>query len=230
MSNKKVIYTRQLGILHPKALSKHSVMLIGSGAVGSFTALTIGKMGIPRIVVYDDDGVADHNLPNQFFKKTDLKKYKVSALKDIVEEFSDASVLAIPSKFTSTTTVHETIMIVATDSMASRKMAWEKFKRSKKARIYIEARMGAELGMVYTIVKKNGKVSKEDAKLYQGRLYSDETVPTLPCTAKTIIYNVLMLASLIARALKGVLMKDNPPRELIFNMTSLDERSFMYRR
>jgi hypothetical protein len=114
--------------------------------------------------------------------------------------------------------------------MESRRMAWEQFKAQKTPQTYIEARMGAELGMVYTITKKAGKVTKEDAELYEARLYSDDKVKPLPCTGKTIIYNVLMLSSLIARTLKGVITGQETPRELIFNMTTLDERSFMFRR
>ena len=88
--------------------------------------------------------------------------------------------------------------------------------------------MGAELGAVYTIAKKDGKIAPKDVKFYESRLYNDDQVPPLPCTARSIIYNVLMLSSLISRAFKGIVNGEKVPKELIFNMTQLDARSFMY--
>jgi hypothetical protein len=87
--------------------------------------------------------------------------------------------------------------------------------------------MGAELGMVYTLAKSGGKVPDDKAKFYESRLYSDDKVPPQRCTNKAIIYNVLMLSSLISRVYKGVAMNQPTPTEVIFNMTFLDQRSLM---
>jgi hypothetical protein len=112
--------------------------------------------------------------------------------------------------------------------MKSRRLVWEEFKKQKSAKVFIEARMGAELGAVYTIIKKDGKIAPKDLKFYESRLYDDSQVPPLPCTARSIIYNVLQLSSWICRAFKGVATGEKVPKELIFNMTSIDSRSFMY--
>jgi hypothetical protein len=213
--------------MNPNALKRIKISLIGAGAIGSFTALSISKMGAVSITGYDDDGVAAHNLSNQFYRKEDLDKYKVDALSGILESFSDTQMKQVRRRFTARDTLEE-VTIVATDSMPSRQLVWEKFKRQKSARILIEARMGAELGMVYTIKKVNGKLSKEDIAFYQPRVYPTQKIEPLPCTARSIIYNVLMISSLICRAFKGVMKKEKFPRELIFNMTSMDERSYMF--
>ena len=224
----RLSYTRQLGILDPKHIQKSRVTLIGSGAVGSFTALSLAKMGVKELTVYDHDGVTEHNLPNQFFRKQDLRHYKVHALGSILEDFSDCKVIAINRIYTGQSLSDTTI--VATDTMESRQLVWERFKKQPSAKIFIEARMGAELGRVYTTVKKNGKLSKEDITFYEKHWYPDSKVKALPCTARTIIYNVLMLSSLICRSYKGIVSGEKIPRELIFNMTSLDERSYMFTR
>lgn len=240
-------YTRQEGIIKTSAIEKGKVTIIGAGAVGSFAALAIAKMGVGQVMVYDEDGVNAVNLPNQFYRKEDVGQFKVDALMDILKRFSDSEVIVRNEFYTGKHSLAETV-IVATDSMRSRKLVWESFLKQKDCINYIEARMGAELGMIYTVRKKfslskslytkKGKVKQnqtpefmvpvEDRKFYEARLYPDSKVKPLPCTARAIIYNILMISSLIGRAYKAVVQGDLKfPKEIIFNMGTLDERSLM---
>ena len=229
MPTSNMVYTRQEGILDPKLLRDRRVSIIGTGAVGSFTALTIAKMGVKRIWVFDDDGVSPNNLPNQFFRKQDIGQFKVDALTDILNQFSETDVRPANKKYRSQ--FLKEVVIVATDSMTSRRLVWEQFKKQEQAHVLIEARMGAEIGQVYVIQKLPfpWRVTSKDLEFYEDRLYSDDEVKPLPCTARSIIYNVLMLSSLICRALKGYLKQEKYPREITCNMTFMDERTFMLR-
>ena len=69
------------------------ITVIGVGGIGSFTVLTLAKMGFRNITIYDHDRVEQHNLPNQFYRIKDLKKYKVDALADLVYEFEGLKIL-----------------------------------------------------------------------------------------------------------------------------------------
>ena len=188
-------------------------------------------MGVTEIEAFDEDGVDAHNLPNQFYRKEDLLQFKTDALALILHQFTDAEVLS-KARFYKNQPLQETV-VVATDSMSSRKLVWEQFLKQPQARVLIEARMGAEMGIVYTIVKTpkvfGYQIIPAEKKFYEEMLYPDSSVKPLPCTAKTIIYNVLMLASLISRAYKGVLMGESVPKEMTFSMTNLTERSWMVR-
>lgn len=230
MATKPVIeYTRQLGIVPPDLFKGTEISLIGAGAVNSFAALSIGKMGVKKIYAYDEDGVKAHNLPNQFFRKQDITQFKVDALQGILGEFTDTKVITRP-RFYRSQKLKETV-VVATDSMESRQRVWEAFKKQPQAQNYIEARMGAELGIVYVVRKVNGKIPAKVLKFYETRLYTGRPSEELPCTARTIIYNVLMIASLICRGYKSILMNEQDyPLEIIFNMTTLDERTYMITR
>jgi hypothetical protein len=211
-------------------VSKSGVSVIGAGGVGSPTALCLAKMGVPSLTIYDEDGVSDINLPNQFYRKQDAEanRFKVDALAEIIGQFSNAKVDPV-IRFYENQKLDEAV-IVATDSMRSRRLVWEQFCKQPQCRTLIEARMGAQVGMVYTIRKTDeGRVSDEDFTFYEEMLYSDEKVKPLPCTARSIIYNVLMLASLICRAYKGVIQGEAVPREMIFNMTSMGKLSWMHR-
>lgn len=179
-------------------------------------------MGAKKFHVYDEDGVSIHNIPNQFYRKQDVRQFKVDSLKAILGDFAEAEVSAINHHYVDQKL--DPIVIVATDSMSSRKVVWEQFKKQKNTKYLIEARMGAELGVVYTITK-----SAKDKEFYEETLYDDNKVKPLPCTARTIIYNVLMISSLICRAFKSIIQKEQHPREIIFNMTSMDGRSYMHR-
>jgi len=217
-------YIRHSEIINLEKLRKGKVGLIGVGSVGSFTALTLGKMGVGEIVAYDEDGVSIHNLPAQFFTDHDIGQFKVDALEDILEDFASDVKYKGYNKFYTGQKLQETT-IVSTDNMASRKLVWEQFLKQDQARYLIEARMGAEMCKIYTIRDK----TKKTQAFYSKTLHSDDKSYKLPCTARTIIYNVLMVSSLITRAYKAIINDEKFPKELIFNMTRIDKLSLMLR-
>ena len=59
-------FQRQLDLANPAQL-KVPITILGAGAVGSFTTLTLAKLGCSSLTVYDPDTVEVHNLPNQYF-------------------------------------------------------------------------------------------------------------------------------------------------------------------
>jgi len=216
-------YIRQSEIINLDKLSKSKVGIIGLGSVGSFTALTLGKMGVGNIEGYDEDGVSLSNIPAQMFANDDVGAFKTDALSNLLSDFTDVGHNLI-NKFYTDQKLQETT-IVCTDNMASRKLVWEQFLKQKQAKYLIEARMGAEMAKIYTIRDK----SKKTREFYEKTLHSDEKSYKLPCTARTIIYNVLMISSLIARSFKAIINEEQFPKELIFNMTRIDKLSLMLR-
>ena len=216
-------YIRQSEIINLEKLGNGKVSIIGVGSVGSFTALTLAKMGVGSVEAYDEDGVSIHNLPAQFFGKKDVGQFKVDALSGLLQEFTDTNYTP-NNKFYTGQKLEETT-IVSTDNMASRKLVWEQFLKQKQAKYLIEARMGAEMAKIYTIRDK----TKKTRAFYEKTLHSDDKSYKLPCTARTIIYNVLMISSLITRSYKAIINGEPFPKELIFNMTRIDKLSLMLR-
>ena len=216
-------YTRQEKLINTKKLKKLNATLIGAGGIGSFTALTLMKMGLDKLEVYDDDGVEEHNLPNQFYMLENVKQFKVDALKKVVHSFTGSHIIQQKKEYTNQKL--NQLVIVGTDSMESRKKVWAQFKKQKQCKYYIEARMGGENGRIYTIVSKK----KSDIAFYEGTLYSDKSVPPIPCTAKSIIYNVLIIASFICRAVKSIVENIPMPREVIINLANINRASLLLR-
>ena len=226
---------RQNDIINPDKIKGKCLTVVGAGAIGSFTVLSLAKLGVQAMRVYDEDGVSEHNLPNQFFRVQDAQKesFKVEALKEIVKEFGDMTIEANKQFYTGQ--LLEEMVIGATDSMSSRRMVWEEFKKQDQCKVYIDARMGGEIARMYQIRKDDIRVikgmdllSQDDVVFYEETLYTDAEAAQLPCTARAVVYNVLMIASLICRSFKAVVNQETWPREIIFNMAQMEEPSLVY--
>ena len=205
-SNEGVRFYRQQGIA-PRELVKDShVTIIGTGAVGSFTALTLAKMGIGTLELYDSDKVEEHNLPIQFFPNDAMGKPKVEALKAELERLTEIKVIAHNEDFTDQA-VQSGIVISAVDSIKARKKIWRSLKTvAQRAKIpyYIDTRMGAQVGKVYTV-----DMSDETARVRYGQTFPDpKNVLQEACTARGIIYTVVGMASDAAVVVKRILVDE----------------------
>lgn len=58
--------------------------IIGCGSVGSTVAELLIRLGIKKISLYDFDTVSSHNLANQMFFDSDIKRLKTEAIKDLL--------------------------------------------------------------------------------------------------------------------------------------------------
>ena len=53
---------------------------------------------IENILIIDNDFVAQHNIGTQFFKKTDIDRYKVESISEMVKLYSDANTIPFNRK------------------------------------------------------------------------------------------------------------------------------------
>lgn len=72
---------------HPEQCTDR-IHIIGCGAIGSTVAENLVRFGLTRLTLYDFDSVESHNIANQMFRDTDIGKYKVEALEDILCEIN----------------------------------------------------------------------------------------------------------------------------------------------
>lgn len=226
-----VTYWRQQDILSPQQLEQVEVTLIGAGGIGSPTALALAKMGIPKLTVYDPDTIEEHNLPNQIYPMTystyggsdgfetpsTIGHSKVIVLGWVLQDYSNVQYKFVEEKYESQPL--SGIVISGVDSMSARRTIWEGVKAHKDfVDVYIEARMGAEVGMVYTINPKD----EVQSKWYEDNmLYSDLDALEIPCTARAIIYNTFMLAALIASQVKKRIRHEPVAKEIVMDIGNL---------
>ena len=185
-------YQRHWDMVDVEMLHTLPIKIIGTGSVGSFTCLSLSKMGAHNIEVYDDDMVDEVNISNQFFRLNDIGEYKVDALQSLISSFEEVPIKTNPEKCTGDENL-EGIVIVALDSMLPRKRIWDKIKGKDSVKLFIDPRMGGRIARIYSVNPKNG------VEEYEKTLYSDDDSAPERCTERTIIYNVLGISSFICK-------------------------------
>jgi molybdopterin/thiamine biosynthesis adenylyltransferase len=211
----KLDFWRQTDIVTPDELPW--VTMIGVGGIGSFTVLALAKMGCEHITIFDDDKVEDHNLPSQLYPIDSIGNDKVSAAQWVCNAFAGVEPMVYAAKFGEHSIPSSEVIISGVDSMRSRKEIWEKIKGNMRVKLYIDARMGAQVLRIHSINPND----KEQVEWYESTLYSDEEASEEPCTAKAIIYTGFAIASLVANQVKKFSKKEVVVKEIIFDLVTL---------
>ncbi len=208
--------TRQQDIADPAVLRAVGVDVVGVGAVGGMTAVTLAKMGVGRLRLFDPDIVETVNLACQMYALADLSVAKALAAQRLCRELGDAEVEAVVGR--GEDSVLEGIVVLAVDSMVARRSIWERrIVSSPRVAWLIDARMGAETGTIYTV--RPGLSSQR--RMYEMSLYTDEEAMPLPCTGRAIIYNTLWIAALISRQVKRIAMRQLVEWRIDFSLDDL---------
>ena len=187
------------------------ITIIGAGGIGSFTALTLAKMGFENITAIDDDTVEEHNIPNQFYRYQDLENPKVNALKEMVFSFTNSTIIRTwECRFEETEIGFNGIWIMAVDNMNTRKNIYElAYKHYNLITGIIDGRMGGQQAEVYTVNMQN----RMERATYKNTLWEEAETAQIPCTERAVIYNVLWIASTIANSVR-LLLERKPYRPI----------------
>ena len=192
-------FRRQQDIIPSEKLESLAVTIIGCGAVGSFTCLTLAKMGVSNICVYDADTVEEHNLSNQWFRPADVGRNKAEALAEIIHEFAEVSLTVHPEHYVRQPL--RGIVIGAVDSMDTRLLIWREVKKMVPD-LYLDARMGAEVGKIH-VVQPGDPSSRRH---YEADLYPSSEALHARCTAKATMFCAAGLGALVGALVAGHVM------------------------
>lgn len=198
--------------------SDTNVTLIGAGGIGAITALTLAKMGVGFLAVYDDDTVSEENLATQLHKLHDLGMSKVHALKNTLHLFAD-DVDFFPSheRITEGEELFGQIVISAVDSIAARKTIWQAVNAGR-VQWYIDARMAAEEAHIFAVDMANG----QDWAWYNARIEveDDSQIAPIPCTAKSTFFCGALIAGLLGSTVRKIITGIKPARYLVMNLVT----------
>ena len=192
--------TRQEDLI-PQEVLKTRITIVGAGAIGSFAALTIAKMGFNNITVWDDDEIDPENMNCQFYRTSDIGEKKVVALYRLVRDFTGTEIKCVDQKVSESDLLRGDIVISAVDCMKARTV----IAQQCGAKFLIDARMGAEYIMMYTVPM----ASMVELENYRKSLYSNESAEQERCTAKSTMYTVNLIAGLIGKTVKDLVL-DHP--------------------
>ncbi len=192
--------TRQIDLISRESLNSNPVTVIGCGAIGSFAALALAKMGLTRMTLYDMDKVDIVNMNAQFFPYQSIGSNKARATAHLLKEFANCEVIAHERAFTRDDVMHLShIVVVAVDSMEVRGMVFDEIKKSGfNVKLIIDPRMSAESYAQYAI----NPFDTRDCATYDKTLYTDGESVQERCTAKSTIYTAMLSAGYIAKTAK----------------------------
>lgn len=208
---KEEYLTRQFEIIPIRCLGM-PITILGAGAIGSVTALTLAKMGLCNITVWDFDKVSEENMNCQWYRVSDIGKMKVDALRDVIKDFAGINITPVPKRYE--TGNFNGIVISAVDSMAVRKSLYTQHKNSYQTNYFIDSRMAAEYGMLWCIKPWDSK----DQASYEKTLYSDEESEQERCTAKATMYTSTQISGLLCKTVKDIITGAAPLRSGILDI------------
>lgn len=168
-----------------------TLLIGGQGGIGSWLTMLLARIGY-NIITYDFDLVEAHNIGGQYFKRTDIGKYKTIAVRDNVVEYADANITVFNESI-SDNTILTPFMFSAFDNMEARKRLFEVWKQSfeisKEYPIFIDGRLEPEMLQIFC-------VRPHQAQEYEEKyLFSDSDVEELSCTFKQTSHTAAMIAA-----------------------------------
>lgn len=175
-------------------------------------------LGIKEFLLVDDDKIEPHNRPNQLFRNKDIGQFKVQAVSEIIEEFTEAHThvlgTRLPNKFHGK--LPYDVIISGVDSMASRKLVWESAaKLNVGCKLFIDGRIG---GQEIRIITVTNPCEPEQIRQYEETITSDETAAPLVCTNQAVIDIGFLIASQIVRLVRMHFTGKTIPKELVANV------------
>ena len=212
--------TRQMDLI-PIAVLGEQINVIGCGAIGGFTALSLVKMGFCNLTLFDDDVVEIENMSSQFFRFKDIGKNKAVALADLIYEFTNVSVEVIPKRYEDG--ILPGIVISAVDSMRARTLIWNNHMGvSPATRMIIDPRMAAETALMYVM----NPMDENDEVSYRKTLYTDENAMPERCTGKATVYTALSISAMVCKAVKDIVTNSEYPRILMWSIKQNDFKCY----
>ncbi len=107
-------------------------------------------MGVPRIDVWDDDDVSEHNIPMSLYRPKDHMTPKVEALREIVEEFSGLTIGIHHARYEGQLPLAGPV-IVCVDAMDARRKIWESVRMNPNVDLLIDTRTAGKLLWVFSV-------------------------------------------------------------------------------
>lgn len=215
----EINYHRQLDIFDPSGHVDVPIHIIGCGGIGSFVGYNIGMLGLAQnLILWDNDTVEPHNIPNQNFLLEHVGMRKAAALADFIERKTGIKPRIKERFFTEDSHILEGIVILCTDNIDSRKLVYADVKDRENVRALIDGRLGGESFVIYTTLLN----SDSDKQNYEATLFDAEETEELPCTAKAVIYIGAYIGALMTKQVKDVITQSE-----IINKIQIDVKNRM---
>ena len=166
------------------------ITIIGAGGIGSYLTYFLGRVDNFDIALYDFDRVDESNFGGQFFSLDQFGVNKAVAGRTNMQKFSDIKHEVFTSGKFDEECDATPITFVCPDNITARKVAFEKWKALPNRKVFIDGRMLAESGYVYTVVP-----GREEE--YEKTLFDETDVEDVLCSMKATSHCGAMTGSLM---------------------------------
>lgn len=107
-------------------------------------------MGVPKLVVWDDDDVSEHNIPMSTYRVKDFMRHKVEALRDVVKEASGLTIGIRKEKYVGQEPL-EGAVVACVDTMEARQAVWKAVRMDPNVDILIDTRTAGKLLWIFSV-------------------------------------------------------------------------------
>ena len=193
--------SRFSGAIWYDAIQHKVITLAGLGGIGSYVGFLLSRMHPQHLYMYDDDKVEATNLSGQLYGNNDINVFKVSALGNMIINYSDfRGMTRYPIRFSEDNNATD-IMICGFDNMEARKTFYTQWKvrvntkdttEEKSKCLFIDGRLAAEEFQVLTITGDNEAAMRKYEKDF---LFSDAQADATLCSYKQTTFCANMIAS-----------------------------------
>jgi hypothetical protein len=206
-------FLRFRDIIPAERMANLRVALVGAGGIGAPAALSLAKMGVSHLEIWDPDTIGGENIGPQMYPRRAIGKFKVNTLKSFLRGQADwCKVTAHPELYTENTICNADVIIAAVDSFQARKTIWSTVDRSTLG-LYVDPRMGAEVLTIHSVHPA------EDAEWYEPTM---EGRPVeAKCTAKATFHCGLIAGGLVAQAVKAWIVEERRLAEYTIDLRFL---------
>ena len=166
--------SRHYSIFDPVTWGKRRIDVIGVGATGSRVAISLAKLGVQNLHVWDDDVVEEHNIANQAYRlDVDLGVKKVTAISHAIEQATGSRVMIHRQRWERGMPLGPVVFCMV-DSMTARQAVFDDVRHRPGVKLVLDSRMGADTGHLFTYSPHDS----DSLEHYEQTLYSDDDAIT----------------------------------------------------
>lgn len=218
MTNQLSRNIRQKDLVPQERLDNIRATVVGCGAGGRQTAITLAEIGVPFLHLIDDDTVEVHNLPTQGFFENQIGQYKVDAVAETCKLINSKIEIKVNKSKFNPLMFNGGIVFSCVDNMVGRKKIFESTKNARD--LFIDARTAAEYSRIFIVH------NEESEEHYKQSLYTDEESYEGACTSKMTGYCAKVSANLRVAQFAKWLRRIPLDKEIQINLLTNEMRVY----
>ena len=217
---KKIIADPWRGLdFYSPAKDKYShAVIVGCGAIGSYVAFGLARMGVKKLTLIDHDIVEAHNIPNQFFAEgnTGLTEgiLKTVLLENTIKYMvRGVEIVTFPMKWEE---IHPSdkdrmgyasAIVTAVDDMGVRREIFDDEYPRKYCKLLLDSRTGGMYANVLAIRMSD----REECAYYSSSLHPNSEAAPLPCSGQAVVDTSMGVSAELIGRYRALLMGDYHP-------------------